>query len=266
MYLQHFGLKHDPLGKTIRQAIKQPQSIALEQKLNWLLQTKGIGLVTGEAGTGKTTSIREWTKTLNPMTHKVIYQSDNHFRPFDIYCQLAESLGLEKYHRYSKLWRVLKQELLDLHDNKQLTPIWILDEAHHLPANFLMQLPSFLNFSFDTREIMIVVFVGLPSLGTTLKRHIYSALNSRILFHYPWCTIDNFDSFSKFISTAFQNAGKQETILTQSGLKLIHMASKGRLRDAHKIITQSLQLATAGQLNHLPDNVIEDSINQLRFD
>jgi MSHA biogenesis protein MshM len=266
MYLQHFGLKHDPLGKNIKQMIKRSQYFALEKKLTWLLQTKGIGVITGEAGTGKTTSIREWTKALNPMTHKVIYQSDNHFRPFDIYCQLAENLGLEKYHRYSKLWRVLKQALLDLHDNKQLTPIWILDEAHHFPPDFLMQLPSFLNFSFDTRDIMIIVFVGLPSLSTTLRRHIYSALNSRILFQYSWQALDDFNDFSKFIISAFEKAGKQETILSQSGLKLIHMASKGRMRDAHKIITQSLQLAADGKLNHLPDNIIEESINQMRFD
>jgi len=266
MYLQHFGLKYDPLGKTIRQTIEQPQYLLLEQKLNWLLQTKGIGLITGEAGTGKTTSVREWTKKLNPMTHKVIYQSDNHFRPFDIYCQLSESLGLEKHHRYSTLWRILKRELLELYDNKQLTPIWILDEAHHLPANFLIQLPSFLNFSFDTRDIMIVLFVGLPPLDSMLKRSVYSPLNSRILFHYSWQPLDDFSLFATFVVSAFKNAGKQETIFSQSGLKLIHIASKGKLRETHKIITQSLQLATERQLNHLPDEIIELSINQLRSD
>lgn len=264
MYLQHFGLKYDPLGKTIRQTIEQPQYLSLEQKLNWLLQTKGAGLITGEAGTGKTTSVREWTKKLNPMTHKVVYQSDNHFRPFDIYCQLAESLGLEKHHRYSTLWRTLKQGLLELYDNKQLAPIWILDEAHHLPTNFLIQLPSFLNFSFDTRDIMIIIFVGLPPLDIILKRSIYSALNSRILFNYSWKPLDDFSSFADFIVSAFKKAGKQETILSQSGLKLMHIASKGRLRETHKIITQSLQLATDRQLNHLPDEIIELSINHLR--
>ena len=52
-YLQHFSLKHDPLGKNIRSVVHSTQENQLKQKLNWLLQTKGVGLITGEAGTGK---------------------------------------------------------------------------------------------------------------------------------------------------------------------------------------------------------------------
>ncbi|MHA2039260.1 MAG: AAA family ATPase [Promethearchaeota archaeon] len=265
MYLQHFGLTHDPLGKNIRKTVADQQYHLLANKLNWLLQTKGIGLVTGDTGTGKTTALRKWTKALNPMLYKVMYQADNHFRAFDIYCQLADNLGLEKYHRYSKLWRVLKQELLSLYDDKQLTPIWILDEAHLLPINFLSQLPSFLNFNFDTKDVMIIVLVGLPPLSAVLKRSVYSALKSRILFDLHWQPLDDFASFRKFVISAFQQAGKEEVIISDSGLKLIHLAGKGRLRDTHKIITQSLQLATEAKLNHLSDDLIESVIANLKL-
>lgn len=266
MYLQHFGLKHDPVGKNIRKTVAHEQYGALENKLNWLLQTKGISLVAGDAGTGKTTAIRQWTESLNPMTHKVMYQSDNHFGAFDIYSQLADNLGLEKHHRYSELWRALKRELLDLHDNKQQVPIWILDEAHQMPADFLMQLPSFLNFSFDTRDIMIIILIGLPQLSALMRRSAYSALKTRTLFNFHWQSLDDFESFSSFITAAFQQAGIQETIISKSGLKLMHMASKGHLRDSHKIITQGLQLAAQNKLNHLPDEILEAAIVDLKLD
>ena len=265
MYLQHFGLIHDPLGKNIRETVINEQYDILANKLNWLLQTKGIGLVTGDAGTGKTTALRKWTESLNPMIYKIMYQSDNHFRAFDIYCQLADNLGLERYHRYCKLWRVLKQELLNLYDNKQLTPIWILDEAHLLPANFLTQLPAFLNFNFDTKDVMIIILIGLPQLSSVLKRSVYSALKSRIFFDFHWEALDDFETFKKFIVSAFRHAGKAETIISESGFKLLHIATKGRLRDSHKIITQSLQLATETKLNHLPDDIIEAAIDNLKL-
>jgi hypothetical protein len=38
-YLQHFGLKHDPLGKGIKATLPSTQQEQLTQKLNWLLQT-----------------------------------------------------------------------------------------------------------------------------------------------------------------------------------------------------------------------------------
>jgi len=265
MYLQHFGLTHDPLGKNIRQTVDNEQYNILANKLNWLLETKGIGLVTGDSGIGKTTALRKWTSGLNPMAYKIIYQSDNHFQAFDIYSQLADSLGLEKFYRYSKLWRVLKQELITLHDDKQITPIWILDEAHLLPNNFLSQLPAFLNFYFDTKDLLIIILIGLPQLSALLKRSLYSALKSRVLFDFQWLPLDTFDAFKKFLISAFQLAGKHELIISDSGLKIIHLATKGRLRDTHKIITHALQLATDANINHLPDEIIESAIDNLKL-
>ena len=59
-------------------------------------------------------------------------------------------------------------------------------------------------------------------------------------------------------------AGKHETIMTDSGMQLLHMASKGRLRLAHQIITQALHIATLRNMNHLPDEILQQSIEELR--
>jgi MSHA biogenesis protein MshM len=263
LYLQHFGLKYDPLGKNI-QEIDNPSYQQLASHLNWLLETKGVGLIIGEAGVGKTTVIRQWVKTLNPHTHRFYYTADNHFKAFDIYSQLAEALGIEPQHRYSRLWRNIKQELMHLHDEKKITPLWILDEAHQLPLNFFADLPSFLNFSFDTRDIMIILLIGTPKLESILQRSMYAALDSRIRFCYEWQALDDFEKFSQFIVAAFGKAGCQQMILSQSGIKLIHMATKGRLRFVDKIITKCLQLASAKMMNHISDDIIKIGIEQLR--
>lgn len=263
-YLQHFGLKHDPLGKNTRHIVSTPQANHLTQQLSWLLQTKGIGLITGEAGTGKTCVLREWTKTLNPMTHHVIYQSDNHFKVFDLYSQLADSLGLERYTRYSTLWRALKQELLHLVDDKQITPIWILDEAHLAPANFFAELPAFLNFSFDTRDVITIILVGLPPLHTQLKKPLYSPLYSRLRCQFEWESIDELSDFQSLLTEALQQAGIHQSIISSSGMQLLYMASKGRLRVAHQLLVNAFQCATEQQLNHLPDLVIQHAIDNVR--
>ncbi len=63
MYLQHFGLKFDPLGKS--NIIELAQSKRLEQQLNGLLETRGLAVITGDSGTGKTTALRYWSNKLN---------------------------------------------------------------------------------------------------------------------------------------------------------------------------------------------------------
>ncbi len=42
-------------------------------RLNYLVQTKGFGVLTGGPGRGKTTMIRHWVKSLNQSAYKVIY-------------------------------------------------------------------------------------------------------------------------------------------------------------------------------------------------
>ena len=54
MYLQHFGLRHAPLGKELTEPWDDGVLAQLTQRFNWLLQSPGLGLLTGEPGVGKT--------------------------------------------------------------------------------------------------------------------------------------------------------------------------------------------------------------------
>ena len=50
MYLQHFGLRHPPLGKDIPEPWDDGALDQLTQCFAWLLQSPGLGLLTGEPG------------------------------------------------------------------------------------------------------------------------------------------------------------------------------------------------------------------------
>jgi len=265
MFLQHFGLKHVPFDKGCAPIIDSQQYKQLTRELDWLLQTKGLGLLTGEVGIGKTTALRSWVRSINAETHKVIYQSDNHFRAFDIYGQLAGALGVEQGHRYSRLWRDLKEELLALYQHKKVTPIWILDEAQALPGNFLTQLPSFLNFSFDSEEVMVVILSGTPDVQALLKRRTHAALHSRLHCQIEWSAIEDIAQFTKLVKQAFEEAGCVQTIMSETGFKFLHMVTKGRFRVINHVLTRSLQLACQKNDNHLSDDILKTAVEQLRI-
>ncbi len=50
MVLQHFGMRHAPLGKEIAEPWDDGPLAALAERFNWLLQSPGVGLITGEPG------------------------------------------------------------------------------------------------------------------------------------------------------------------------------------------------------------------------
>ena len=144
MYLQHFGLRHAPLGKELTEPWDDGAVANLKQRFDWLLQSPGLGLLTGEPGVGKTAALRSITATLNPHRYLVLYQAETDFGRIDIYRGLARALGLEPSYRRAQLWRDIKQRVHELVDTRQVTPLWIIDEAQNLPPEFFRDFPAFL--------------------------------------------------------------------------------------------------------------------------
>jgi MSHA biogenesis protein MshM len=264
MYKRHFGLTHCPLSKQTKELFNDGQLTLLNQRFNWLLESPGIGLLTGEPGVGKTAWIRQLTENLNPHQYQVIYLAETDFGRFDIYRQLAAEFGLEPTYRRSQLWREIKQHITQLVETKSILPIWIIDESHNLPLDFFKDFPAFLNFAFDSKDLMTVWFLGHPILENTLNRTPYTALNSRIQVKEKLQPIFEQQRFTELVKQAFTQAGTTQQLLADSGIELIRMASKGKIRVASLVIQNSLRIATDKKLNHLPDEVVLESIQLMQ--
>lgn len=264
MYRRHFGITHCPLGKQTKTLFDDGQLEILNQRFNWLLESPGIGLLTGEPGVGKTAWIRQLTGNLNPHQYQVIYLAETDFGRFDIYRQLASEFGLEPTYRRAQLWREIKEHITQLVETKSILPIWIIDESHNLPLDFFKDFPAFLNFAFDSKDLITVWFLGHPILENTLNRTPFTALASRIQVREKLSPIFEQQRFSKLIEQAFTQAGVTQQLLADSGIELIRMASKGKIRIASMIIQNSLRIATDKKLNHLPDEVVMESIEMMR--
>ena len=65
MVLQHFGLKHYPLGKAPAELWDDGTLAHLSERFNWLLESPGVGLLTGEAGVGK--AVQERSGRVHPL-------------------------------------------------------------------------------------------------------------------------------------------------------------------------------------------------------
>lgn len=264
MYRHHFGLTHDPLGKDTPELFEDGQLTPLKERFAWLLESPGIGLLTGEAGVGKTAALRHLTQALNPHRHQVLYSPETDFGRFDLYRNLALALGLEPAFRRAQLWRDIKGRIRDLADTKHILPIWILDEAQNLPVDFFRDLPAFLNFAFDSRDLMTLWLVGYPHLASTLERAPYAALKSRICVRVKLEAFPERERFAKLIAYALQQAGCPHTVLSDSGIETLRQASLGKPRQAGLVLKTALQLAVPKGLNHLPDDLLQEAIEVLR--
>ena len=264
MYLQHFGLRHAPLGKEITEPWDDGALAQLAERFNWLLQSPGVGLITGEPGVGKTAALRNLTRALNPHRYQLIYQAETDFGRIDIYRGLARALGIEPGYRRAQLWRDIKERIHELADSKQVTPLWIIDEAQNLPPEFFRDFPAFLNFAFDSRDLISVWLVGHPSLAQTLERAPYAALYSRIQVRVQIKPVVERERFALLIGHALKRAGCQHTLLADSGMEVLRQASKGLPRLAGRILRTAMRLAVPKGLNHIPDELLLQAIEELQ--
>lgn len=264
MYLQHFGLTHAPLGKELAEPWDDGALQALAQRFDWLLKSPGIGLLTGEPGVGKTAALRKLTRALNPHRYLVLYQAETDFGRVDLYRGLARALGVEPSYRRAQLWRDIKQRVHEMVDGRQLTPIWIIDEAQNLPADFFRDFPAFVNFAFDSRDLISVWMVGHPALAHMLERAAYAALSSRIQARVVLRPVVERERFAHLVAHGLASAGCQHTLLADSGLEILRQASKGLPRQASRILCTAMRLAVPKGLNHLPDELLQQAIAELQ--
>jgi hypothetical protein len=53
-------------------------------------------------------------------------------------------------------------------------------------------------------------------------------------------------------------------LLSDTGIDLLRMASKGNLRQVHRLLVMSMQLATDKKMNHLADDILKEAIDILK--
>ncbi|MBM4779154.1 MAG: ATP-binding protein [Archangiaceae bacterium] len=95
-YRQRFGLTHHPLPRDAAGSSFFCQTRALNQLedgFQALLEEPGLGVLTAEAGVGKTAAMRNICSQLATPDFRVLYLCNTAASPFDIYRSLALELA-----------------------------------------------------------------------------------------------------------------------------------------------------------------------------
>ena len=91
MYLKHFGLTGFPFDKDIPadELFVSAAMRELSVRLSHLVEMSGIGLLTGDAGSGKSCAARAMTDRLHHGIYKVLYVPLSTGNPMDLYNSIA---------------------------------------------------------------------------------------------------------------------------------------------------------------------------------
>lgn len=237
----HFGLTAMPFDKEISTADLLDLNSSKEalSSLRLLTDTRGIGLLTGKSGTGKSCLIRKLIDELGTSLYKPIYLCHSSVGLTEFYGNLAVELGLEPKGRKATLFRAIKERLVVLHRQARTHPVLIIDEAHLLSNEILADLRLLTNFEVDSSNALTVLLCGQESLARKFDLSMLEALANSITVVIQTKGLSKEDTFA-YVEARLKACGGQAGLFTKQALTLIHQASQGVFRTIGTIATNAL--------------------------
>lgn len=237
----YFGFSDPPFTKELPVAALQ-QLPSVEQalaSLNMLVSTKGIGVLTGKSGTGKTSLLRLLNDQLNPGLYKGFYLCHTSVGVLEFYTHLCDAFGLESSGKRAIMFRRLKERILHLSRTGKRHPVLMIDEASLLNNDILREIRLLTNFDMDSYNAMTLILCGQESFLQKFGLSILEPLANSITISVTLSGLKKEETFS-YIEQRLQATGANTGLFTKNALTLIHDASAGILRTINSIANGAL--------------------------
>lgn len=252
-----FGFAIDPFLRDLP-AEKRFRSAALDElqaRLEYLLRLKGIGVLDGPPGSGKSTALRRLRDGLHPDQVRPVYLHDTSGNAADLYRLLALELGVEPSWRRALTFRAARAEIERLHRERRLTVLLIFDEAHMLRNDVLAELPALVSFDWDGQARMPLLLVGQTGLTGRLRMAALESLAQRVTVRFRLHGFDR-DTTRAYLEHRLAVAGADRPIFTEPAIEALFNASQGIMRkiDAiagHALAAAAMQHARLVDIDHV---------------
>lgn len=256
MFKSFYGITFNPFDKSIPEdyAFKSRDFREMLSRLDYLKNTRGIGLFTAPAGQGKTFALRCFAKGLNPNLFSLAYICLSTVSVSEFYQQFAFELGLDFCAKKSVIFRNIQERLFHLYKEKRKTFILAIDESQYLNASIFRDIKMLTNVHFDSLDCFALVFIGQPYLASILSKPVHESLKQRIVIHYSYEGL-SMDEAKDYIYSRLEAAGGARTIIDDAAVYAVINCSQGAPRLINSLMTDALILGA--QLNK---NVIDTEV------
>lgn len=251
-----------PFGKAVEkeQLLSYSQLEELKMLLRMAIEQRSMGLVTGQAGTGKTTGVKIVTDELPTNKYSVVYLGQDQDRN-NICRRLACGLGLEPKRSSSHTLLSISQYLADNRLEQGRDVVLVIDEAHLLDNSTLEDIRLLTNSHFDTFSPLTIILIGQLPLRSRLKGVGFEALNQRLRFRF------SLEGFSEqetdaYIRHHLRLVNIPEDFFEPQAIKQIFLASRGVLREINNLALMAFLKAIHNGLSKVDAKLVRLVLDQ----
>lgn len=237
----HFGLKRDPFPQNIpvKDLYPLPALAPLEKRTSFAVEQKAIAAITGDVGSGKSTSLRYVFSAYHPAEYELISLVGGDFSPMELYRQILLHFGVKCLsYQISPMIAKIREIILDVASRKAV-PVLIIDEAHLLRRAVFTQLHTLAQFEYDSKPVMPIVLCGQDLLVDHLMANAARPLASRVLGRTHLEAIRK-EVMEEYLNHHIALAGGTRKVFSGEAIFAIHQGSGGLLRKANSLAKTAL--------------------------
>jgi type II secretory pathway predicted ATPase ExeA len=245
---QHWGFTIMPFTATIPVSdlfgsAAHKEAVA---RLRWLISAHGLGVLTGECGSGKTVALRAAVNDLDTSRHTLIYLPNPQIGVRGIHSALAVALGQAPRFHHATLIPQVETALAAEADERNRHVLLAIDEAHLLSYEQLEAVRMLTSHDLDSRSPLTILLIGQPSLRRRLHVADMAAFDQRVQlrYHIPAPTL-TLPEANGYIRRHLDHAGRSDTLFSDDAVRLIHTHARGLPRAINRLAITALLAACA---------------------
>jgi len=240
--LRAWGLRHAPFAPD--EKVGDLFAASTNREALALLETtaalRGIMLLTGAPGTGKSTLIKTWMAGLEPKRHLPLLITQSSLSATGVLEILLSKLGEQPRFRRSTNLLLLEKHLAEL---DPLTLVLVLDDAQNYPGPALEEIRMLLGLGGRQRSAFALILLGDQYLLGSLKLSVQRALFSRISAAAVLAPLPR-EEIAAYLNWHVSRAGLDRDVFLPASIDLLAEASDGNPRILN-LLAQAAWLAAA---------------------
>lgn len=231
-------------------------------RLNYLKKVKGIGLIIGVPGVGKTTLIRLFESKLNKELYNMIYINlitNNKFEFLNIICK---NLGINVGDCYiTSIKRKIQDEIIKQKDIYGKDTIVIIDNAQRLTQELMQELYFLYEFEMGGKDYTSLILCGDENLKYELSKGVNENLSQRIICKYELRPL-NKEEVKEYIKTRLELSNQSNEIFNKNALNGLASASHGIIRKLNSLINISMIIGTQEKQTIIDEEIVRLAVEE----
>lgn len=224
----YFGFLTEPFTKDIaaKSLFISGQLKTLFARLRQLIARRGLALITGEVGSGKSTAIRAFVESLEKNQFDWVYIEDPTIGMRGLWTSVASQLNLNpRFFKWQLIPTIKAAIEKNFHDYHKTTIIAI-DDAQLLKPAALEELRLFTNFKIDSHSPMLLILLAQPEFRKLVQLKALEAFSQRLTLRAHLTGLEQHEA-KEYIKHHLAVAGRTDPLFSDDVITEIYQQAKG---------------------------------------